>query len=105
MRLLPCEDNSFAEVTDLWCLCRLDDSLSALTEAKRILRPGGRYFACTAARDSDPEILPEGCPRSTFDAEEATDIVAAVFDRVEGQRWNGWGFSSRWRQWTRSAPW
>ncbi len=92
MRFLPFEENSFAEVTHLWCLYHLDDPVSALNEAKRVLRPGGRYFACTAARDSDPEIRPEGYPRSTFDAEEAAEIVASVFDQVEVERWNGYFF-------------
>ena len=43
----------------------------AVAEARRVLRPGGRYYACTAARDNDPEIMPEGYPATTFDAEEA----------------------------------
>lgn len=51
-----------------------------------------RYFACTAAQDSDPEILPEGYPPSTFDDEEAESIVHSVFDSVEAQRWDGFFF-------------
>jgi hypothetical protein len=30
----------------------------------------------------------EGYPPSTFDAEDAVEIVAAVFDNVEAQRWD-----------------
>lgn len=86
---LPFVVGAFAEVTHLWCLYHLDHPAEAIEEAKRVLRPGGRYFACTAARDSDPETLPEGYPPSTFDAEEAEAIVGSVFDSVEAERWDG----------------
>jgi SAM-dependent methyltransferase len=89
MRHLPFRDDSFAEVTHLWCLYHLDDPTEAITEAKRVLQPGGPYFACTAARDNDPEILPEGYPPSTFDAEEAAAIVGSVFGAIKTDRWDG----------------
>lgn len=92
MKNLPFPDSSFAEVTHLWCLYHLDNPTEAIAEARRVLRPGGRYFACTAARDSDPELLPEGYPPSTFDAEEAEDIVRSVFGAVEADRWDGYFF-------------
>lgn len=92
MRHLPFADDSFAEVTHLWCLYHLDDPGEAIAEAKRVLRLGGRYFACTAGRDSDPEILPGGYPPSTFDAEEAEKIVGSVFDTPEAERWDGYFF-------------
>jgi SAM-dependent methyltransferase len=88
MTALPFRDGSFAEVTHLWCLYHLEDPTPAVAEAKRVLRPGGRYYACTAARDNDPEIMPEGYPRSTFDAEEADVIVGSVFETVEPERWD-----------------
>ncbi|MGH3502674.1 MAG: class I SAM-dependent methyltransferase [Nocardioidaceae bacterium] len=80
MRALPFRDGVFAEVTHLWCLYHLAEPAVAITEAARVLEPGGRSFACTAARDSDPEILPEGYPPSPFDAEESAEIVATVQD-------------------------
>jgi SAM-dependent methyltransferase len=88
MRALPFRDGAFAEVTHLWCLYHLPDPLEAITEAARVLRPGGRYYACSSARDNDPEIMYERYPRSSFDAEEAADIVAAVFDDVQVERWD-----------------
>jgi SAM-dependent methyltransferase len=88
MRMLPFGDETFAEVTHLWCLYHVDDPLVAVREAWRVLRSGGRYYACTAARDNDPELMWPGHPPSTFDAEEAEAIVAAVFTRVEPQRWD-----------------
>ncbi|MGH3428981.1 MAG: class I SAM-dependent methyltransferase [Mycobacteriales bacterium] len=88
MRALPFRDGVFAEVTHLWCLYHLADPVVAISEAARVLRPGGRYFACTAARDNDPEIMFDGYRPSTFDAEEAAEIVAAVFEDVSVERWD-----------------
>jgi SAM-dependent methyltransferase len=98
MRALPFRDGAFAEVAHLWCLYHLDDPAPAIAEAARVLRPDGRYFASTAARDNDPEIMFEGYPPSTFDAEEAAEIVAAAFDEVEAQRWDGKFFPLRTRE-------
>jgi SAM-dependent methyltransferase len=95
MRALPFRDASFAEVTHLWCLYHLDDPVPAIAEARRVLSPGGRYYASTAARDNDPEIMFEGYPPSSFDAEEAVSIVAIAFEQVEAQRWDGRFFALR----------
>jgi SAM-dependent methyltransferase len=88
MRALPFRDVTFAEVTHLWCLYHLADPMVVITEAARVLRPGGRYFASSAARDNDPEIMVEGYPASSFDAEEAAEIIAAVFEDVVVERWD-----------------
>jgi SAM-dependent methyltransferase len=89
MRALPFRDGSFAEVTQLWCLYHVEDPVAAIAEAKRVLRPTGRYYACAAARDNDPEIVPEGYPASSFDAEEAVSVVGSVFAHLEPDRWDG----------------
>jgi SAM-dependent methyltransferase len=88
MQALPFRDGAFAEVAHLWCLYHLDDPSIAISEAKRVLRPGGRYYASTGARANDPEIMFEGYPPSSFDAEEAVAIVASVFEEVEPERWD-----------------
>ena len=93
MTALPFRNAAFTEVTHLWCLYHLEDPVLAIREAKRVLRPGGRYYASTAARDNDPEIVPEGHPPSSFDAEEAVALVGSVFQVVDAQRWDGKFFS------------
>jgi SAM-dependent methyltransferase len=95
---LPFADGSFGEVTHLWCLYHLDDPIAALEEAERVLRPGGRYFASTAARNTDPELVPEGHPASTFDAEDAVEIVSTVFDVFDVDRWDGVFYSLQTRE-------
>jgi len=77
------------EATHLWCLYHLDQPSLAIAEAGRVLRDGGRYYASTSARDNDPEFMFEGYPPSSFDAEEAAEIVASVFVDVEPERWDG----------------
>jgi SAM-dependent methyltransferase len=88
MRALPFRNGAFAEVTHLWCLYHVDEPRLAIREAQRVLRVGGRYYASTAARDNDPELMWEGYPPSSFDAEEAVSIVASVFHEVEPERWD-----------------
>jgi len=89
MRALPFRDGVFAEAAHLWCLYHLDEPAEAIAEARRVLRDGGDYWACTSARANDPELVPDGYPATTFDAEEAAAIVGAVFEDVEPDPWDG----------------
>ncbi|MGH9049662.1 MAG: class I SAM-dependent methyltransferase [Acidimicrobiia bacterium] len=88
MRTLPFRSGVFAEAVHLWCLYHVEDPSVAIAEAARVLRVGGQYFASTSARDNDPEIMCNGYPPSSFDAEEAVVIVETVFDDVEPERWD-----------------
>jgi Methyltransferase domain len=74
----------------LWMLYHLDEPQEAIAEAKRVLRRGGLLAACASSRTNDPELVPHGYPRTTFDAEEAADIVSDVFgaSSVEVERWD-----------------
>ncbi len=55
-----------------------------------MLRRGGLLAACASSRSNDPELASDGYPRTTFDAEEAAEIVAQVFGsaNVEVERWD-----------------
>jgi SAM-dependent methyltransferase len=99
MRRLPFRAGAFATVAHLWCLYHVDDPAAAIAEAHRVLRPGGRYYASTSARDNDPELMPEGSEPTPFDAEDAAAIVGSVFARVEPERgtprWSSWPLGRR----------
>jgi SAM-dependent methyltransferase len=87
-RRLPFDARVGGAVVMLWMLYHLDDPTAAIAEAQRVLRPDGVFAACTASRRSDPELT-DGYPPSTFDAEEAPEIVASVFGDVEVEEWDG----------------
>lgn len=47
MQALPFRDESCVAVTHLWCLYHVQAPATAIAEAKRVLRQGGRYYAST----------------------------------------------------------
>jgi SAM-dependent methyltransferase len=85
---LPIASGRAGAVAMLWMLYHLDDPVAAIAEARRVLRPGGVFAACTASRRNDPELT-DGYPPTPFDAEEAPAIVASVFGGVEVDAWDG----------------
>ena len=87
---LPLADASFDAVVLLWMLYHLNNPRLALLEARRVVRSGGLVVACAASRTNDPELVPGGYPATTFDAEQAAEIVAEVFGatNVEVERWD-----------------
>ena len=90
-RRLPFRDGSAGGVLCRNMLYHFDDPVEVINEAYRVLRPGGLFLAQTRARSQDPELAPDGYPPSTFDAEEAPQIVASVFgaEAVEVESWDG----------------
>ncbi len=93
---LPVAGASVDAVAALFTLYHYDDPLVPIREARRVLRPGGLFAACTANRDSDPELaqaVPGWGAASPFDGEDAEAIVASVFaapgDTVLAERWDG----------------
>ncbi len=87
---LPFPPGTFGAVAALYMLYHLDHPIVAVAEARRVLAPGGIFFACTRARSSDPELT-DGYPPTAFDAEEAPELVAAVSgdDAIEVIAWDG----------------
>ncbi len=86
---LPVRSGSVVAVAALWMLYHLDDPGAAIGEAARVLRPGGELYACTTRRDDSPELADHfETPASTFDAEEAPELVARWFRSVEVRSWD-----------------
>lgn len=90
-RRLPFRSGSVGAVVCHWMLYHFDDPTEVIAEARRVLRPGGLFLASTSARDNDPELALHGYPPTTFDAEEASTIVASVFGEgaIEVEAWDG----------------
>ncbi|GAB3752784.1 class I SAM-dependent methyltransferase [Microlunatus parietis] len=90
-RRLPFQDGSLGAVVCKYMLYHLGDPSVVITEAHRVLRPGGLFLAVTRSRSQDPELVPGGYPASTFDAEDAPRLAAAVFgsESVEVEPWDG----------------
>ncbi len=92
---LPVSDSSFDAVAALYTLYHYEDPLVPIGESRRVLRTGGLFVACSANRNSTPElsaVLPFWGESGTFDGEDSPAIVAAVFngphDQVEEVRWD-----------------
>lgn len=87
---LPFRDSCVDAVVMLWMLYHLRDPRLAVAEGRRVLRKGGLLAACAASRDNDPELVPGGYPPTTFDAENAAELVSEAFgaQRVEVERWD-----------------
>lgn len=93
---LPVADESVDAVAALYTLYHYADPVRPITEARRVLRPGGLFVACAPNRDSNPElagVLPDWGRPSPFDGEDAGAIVASAFDlpgdAVAVERWDG----------------
>jgi ubiquinone/menaquinone biosynthesis C-methylase UbiE len=53
---LPFEDDSFDVLVSTLVLCGVDDQSRALSEARRVLRPGGRLLFLEHVRAKDPSL-------------------------------------------------
>jgi SAM-dependent methyltransferase len=86
---LPIKGQSVSAVVTVNMLYHLADPLTAIREARRVLRPGGVFIAATISRHDSPELAKVWRPVPTsFDAEEAPAIARQVFSQVEVERWD-----------------
>jgi len=86
---LPFLDGSMDAVTALNVLYHLPDPLAGLRESHRVLRAGGHLLAAVIARDDSPEFSAYWTrPATSFDAEDAPDRIARVFDSVIVYSWD-----------------
>jgi SAM-dependent methyltransferase len=86
---LPFPSERFGAVVNINVLYHLDEPVLAIEEARRVLRTAGLFAAATVARDDSPELAHVWrAEPSTFDAEEAPQIVASVFGEVDVDAWD-----------------
>lgn len=91
-RVLPFPANTFGGAAALYMLYHLEDPVQAVAECHRILRPGGWFAACAPSMYDSPElksVLPGYGVPSTFDSENAPEIVGSVFPDIEVDAWDG----------------
>jgi ubiquinone/menaquinone biosynthesis C-methylase UbiE len=73
-RALPVADSSFDAVAALYTLYHYEEPLVSISECRRVLRTGGLFAACSANRNSTPElsaVLPSWGESGTFDGEDS----------------------------------
>jgi SAM-dependent methyltransferase len=86
---LPFNADTFDAAVAVNMLDHLSDPTAAIREAHRVLAPGGMFVAATVSRHDSPELAHVWQPTpSTFDAEDAPELVASVFGRSNVERWD-----------------
>ena len=53
---LPMDDETFDSVVCTWTLCSIENVEKALSEVRRILRPGGKFFFVEHGASPDPKV-------------------------------------------------
>lgn len=80
-------------VVAAWMLYHVEDLGRALSELRRVLRPGGRLVAVTNGRDHMQELrrlAGDWAWQQRFRREEAVELLERHFSRVERRDVDGW---------------
>lgn len=86
---LPFRAATFDAVTAINMLYHLADPVPALLQARRVLRVDGHLVAATISREDSPELHRFWRrPMTSFDAEDAADLLRQVFDGVAVYPWD-----------------
>ena len=86
---LPFPAGVFDAAVAVNVLDHLDEPAVAIAEAHRVLVAGGLLIAATASRHDAPELAEVWRPPpSSFDAEDAPDLMAAAFEEIQVERWD-----------------
>ncbi|MEL7356179.1 MAG: class I SAM-dependent methyltransferase [Cyanobacteria bacterium J06555_13] len=110
---LPMADASFDNVVCTWTLCSIPNIEKALSEAYRVLKPGGRFFFIEHGLSDEPGIqtwqnrltpiqrlVADGCHlnrkidqlvRDAFDSVEVSEFYGADLPKVMGYFYQGVG--------------
>ena len=90
MPFTPLVDASVDTVVSTFTVCTIPGVLEAIRSIGRVLKPGGLMMTSTTSITDSPELAHVWQrERTTFDAEEAPEIVARHFEEVELDRWDG----------------
>lgn len=54
---IPLEDNRFDTIVITYTLCSIPNAMQALSEMKRVLKPGGQLLFCEHGAAPDPSVL------------------------------------------------
>ncbi|MEL7054231.1 MAG: class I SAM-dependent methyltransferase [Cyanobacteria bacterium J06588_5] len=95
---LPMADASFDNVVCTWTLCSIPNIEKALSEAYRVLKPGGRFFFIEHGLSDEPgiqtwqnrltpiqRVVADGCHLDR----KMDELVRAAFDEVEVSEFYG----------------
>lgn len=93
---LPFADETFAGAAAVYVLYFFSDPRAVVSEAHRVLKPGGAFAVCAPSRYDAPElaaVLPD--ESSSFCSEDIDSVMEGYFEDVDRNVWNAPMFDLR----------